>query len=331
MKSKKSIYWIIFIVAQLVILEVILQISVWYFNIHSRYTLATVHYLHVVSRSIEKPVKTKDVYGIGIWQTHPRRGYTHIPSASGKHNTLDFDVAYNIDADGNRAAKKPENPKGHVIFLGGSMTFGHGVEDSQSYPALLQNLYWPKFEVINKGVVGYGTMQSYMTLLEELKSDNPPSVAVYAFIPHHIVRNYIRRSWVSVLDKNELKHPHFEIKKNKLQFQGLIGLDESLEDGPEVTKRELELTSAYIVAMHEECKKKNIPFVVLLLPTHDPYQEKVISTIFDNDILFLDQSQGRFEGFLTDEHLNVEDYAALAKALSKSIISKKLENKKANK
>lgn len=307
-------------------LEGFLQLSLRYFNIHSRHTLATIHYLHVMKRSFEKPIRTRDVYGIGIWQTEPKLAYTHIPDSIGVHNTKNFNVTYTIDRNGNRLIPKPENPKGRIIFLGGSMTFGHGVEDDQNYPALLANQYWPDFEVVNKGVVGYGTMQSYMTLLNELKSDTPPSVAVYGFIPHHRIRNYIRKKWVTVLQKNELKHPHFEIKNGLLQFQGLIDTKESLEDTPMVDEKELQLTSAFITAMNEECKKRNIPFIVLLLPTHDQYQERLISTIYKDDIIFLDRSQGRFEGFLTDEHFNIKDHEALAKALSKSIIYKTLEN-----
>lgn len=313
---------------QLAVLEGLLQVSLKYFNIHSRHTLATVHYLHVVGRSLEKPVKTTDVYGIGIWQTDPKLGYTHIPNAVGTHKTENFDVTYRIDPDRNRLSPKPEDPHGRVIFLGGSMTFGHGVEDDQNYPALLAREYWPEFEVTNKAVVGYGTMHSYMTLLDELKSDNPPDVVVYAYIPHHTIRNYIRKSWVEVMEKNEIKHPHFEIVNNRLQFQGLVGVKESAPSDTMVSEKELELTSAYIVAMNEECKKRNIEFIVLLLPTHDKYQENVISTIYDNDIILLDKSQGRFEGFLTDEHFNVKDHSTLAKSLSRSLIYKTLKNTK---
>ena len=311
---------------QLVALEAILQVSLSYFNIHSSHTIATVHYIRVLKRSLEKPIKAKDVTGVGIWETNPWLGHSHIMNASGTHKTENFNVTYTIGPDRNRLMPKPENPRGRIVFLGGSITFGYGVEEDQSFPAVLASQYLPEFEIVNKGVVGYGTMHSYMALLEELKGGNPPSLVVYGYIPHHTLRNYIRKSWVSSMGKNGIKHPHFEIKDKKLQFQGLVGVEEGLEDSDAVTEKELELTSAFIVAMHEECEKRNIPFAVLLLPTHYSYQEYIISTIFDHDIKLIDQSHGSAEGFLTDEHLNPQDYSMLAKAISKPILLKTLDN-----
>ena len=88
--------------------------------------------------------------GVGIWRDHPRYGWENRPDAIGYHKTDDFEVTYTIDSSGNRLIPVPEDPAGEIVLLGCSFTFGYGVNDDESYGAVLAKKYWPRIEVINR-------------------------------------------------------------------------------------------------------------------------------------------------------------------------------------
>ena len=72
--------------------------------------------------------------------------------------------------------RSPAPPR-RIVVLGDSMTFGHGVRDSQTYSKFLEALFaisGEEVEVVNAGVKGYGTDQSfklYLTRLRHLRPD----------------------------------------------------------------------------------------------------------------------------------------------------------------
>jgi hypothetical protein len=321
MTKKRIIFAAVLLVLNLIVLEVILQISIKYQGIYSSHPVAIVHYLSALTGELEeeKLREINEAQGPTIWNPDSRFGYLHHPSSSMRYRSPNYDVKYNIDGNGNRVMPVVESPLGRILFLGGSMTFGHGIEDHETYPAVLATNYWPRFQVVNRAINGWGTAHSYLALLEEIASNTPPSLVVYGFIPPHASRNYIRKEWVKVVAPS--KHPHFEIKDGELKYMGVVGVSGSKEGGEEVERKELELTSAFIEAMDKLCREKGIPFVVLLVPTKRPLIPSVIDTLLARDIDFIDQSKGRHEGFPMDAHLNPNDHKALAKVLSKSVVA----------
>ena len=71
--------------------------------------------------------------GIGIWRTDPVFGYAHVPSTEGHHVLPEsFDVVYTIDGSGNRVTPRTTAPLARILVLGGSFSFGHGVEDDEA-------------------------------------------------------------------------------------------------------------------------------------------------------------------------------------------------------
>jgi len=202
---------------------------------------------------------------IGIWENDPVLGFRHIPGAVGRHRKDDsFDVTYTIDDDGYRVTRDPVENGGRVIALGGSFTFGHGVEDDESWPAQLGQR-WPHLKVVNAAANAWGTSHALLVLERELKRETPVLV-LYGWLRPHTDRNSIRHRWVSVLAKYGRLHPHFELGPEGLEFRGVVGLEDA---EPESTlgldEKARNLTVAMVKKMHHLCEAAGVPFVVVPL------------------------------------------------------------------
>jgi hypothetical protein len=253
-------------------------------------------------------------------------GYSHIPDSHGRHWAQDFDVTYSIGNDQERCTPTPPKPVGRLLFLGDSFTFGHGVNDDEAYP-YLGGQHWPNWKVVNKAVMGWSTCHAYMVLSRELQRPEPPALVIYAMIPSDITRNYIRRSWVELLTKdNPLQpmQPHFEIDDGKLVYHGLVNAAQSKKDDPEMLEKEIELTRAFLVEMEHMCTMQQIPFVVLLLKGAPPYS--ILASLFEKDVPVIDLSRMKIEAFENDEHPNRNDHKRIADAIEKSVVERLLES-----
>lgn len=83
--------------------------------------------------------------------------------------------------------------KKRIIVLGDSMTFGHGVSSQDAYPNQLEKIYQRKgqpIDVINAGIKGYGTDQSYKLFITRLRSLEPDLV-IFAIFMNDIYDNII--------------------------------------------------------------------------------------------------------------------------------------------
>lgn len=83
---------------------------------------------------------------------------------------------------GSQSAENPE-----VLLLGCSFTYGYGVNDQESFAALLQQEF-PEVSLRNEGVVGYGTVQSLLQLREAIQKDRLKAVLLN-FSSFHLMRN----------------------------------------------------------------------------------------------------------------------------------------------
>ena len=62
------------------------------------------------------------------------------------------------------------------------------------------------------------------------------------------------------------KHPHFEIIDGRLRHLGVIGVDQSIEDSPDVFRKEISLTAEFLSEMDRACASKNVRFIPVLFP-----------------------------------------------------------------
>src|SRR5262245_44540905 len=79
-----------------------------------------------------------------------------------------------------------------IWIFGCSYTHGWSLNDEQTYPWLVQQRM-PDSEIVNFGVGGYGTLQSYLQFREALAKRPAPALAVLAYASFHDARNTLNR------------------------------------------------------------------------------------------------------------------------------------------
>lgn len=94
-------------------------------------------------------------------------------------NTPEIRFAVSTDSAGFRLMPRVHSAPHRVLFLGDSCTFGLGVEDHQTFPALLQQRM-EGVQCVNLAVPAYTAYQGRV-LLQQLEPDELPDVLVVAY------------------------------------------------------------------------------------------------------------------------------------------------------
>ncbi len=117
-------------------------------------------------------------------------GWVPIPGATGSHTRPgNFDVQYTIDDRGYRSTFHCAGTDQRLFLFGDSYTFGHGVEDRETFAwRLAEEHLSPRVDVINAGVNGYGVVQMRVRFERMLDEVQPGDVV--AFLP---ITNDLRR------------------------------------------------------------------------------------------------------------------------------------------
>lgn len=150
-------------------------------------------------------------------------GWTHI---TGDFNIPPYsDVGdftkLTIDQNGYRVTKtKPSiEYREKILLIGGSFTLGWGLNDDQTMGWKLQQAL-SRYDVLNKGVGGYGGYQALMTLENEINKKQLPKIVLYGFIEHHKFRNVGETNWLESLQNasrsKDLRTPYLSLDHNRL-------------------------------------------------------------------------------------------------------------------
>jgi hypothetical protein len=148
---------------------------------------------------------------------------------SKKHTSdslLVYDVTYTIKHGIRYTPNSNPSSIKTAVFLGCSVTFGEGVNDTSTLPYYFNEYARGEYDVYNYGFHGYGTHHMLAIVESKLEVDLPKSntgntVVFYSFIPDHIRRSAGYSKW----DQNG---PHYEIKEGKLVRQGNFSRSSSL-------------------------------------------------------------------------------------------------------
>lgn len=122
-----------------------------------------------------------------------RLGWSYRPGRTTWTSVGGHLVAYAVDADGDRAATSdhradPARPT--VLFAGESIAFGYGLPWEETFAHRVEEDLG--VQAVNLAVVGYGSDQAHLRVLEALPRFARPLAVVSVFVPDQIARNVDR-------------------------------------------------------------------------------------------------------------------------------------------
>ncbi len=252
------------------------------------------------------------------FRTHPAYGHAGVPNTTGLHWLHpDFRARYSFDDQGWRVMPRPKAPRGEVLMLGCSYTFGTGVQDDETYPAVLATEFWPNYRVVNRGFPMFGTVECWVVLEEFLAREPLPRAVCYGFIDDHLRRNWLRQSWHAGKRAWGAKVHHVEVENGTLVDHGLV--DPSLADKPDsdaTLAHEEAITIALVERMAADCRRKQVPFYLLALNQRYPITNRVVAAAQAAGVDVIDLREVNNSFFPHDTHPTAEWDAAIAAAIA---------------
>lgn len=112
--------------------------------------------------------------------SHPYIGHLHTPNNDLVIPIRDFQAVHHTDGRGFRNAW-PWPETADVVFVGDSLTFGYGVEDDETWPAVV-NAALPQLRVVNLGLIG-ASPEQYVRAYETFGISLKPKLLVVGLFP----------------------------------------------------------------------------------------------------------------------------------------------------
>ncbi|HET6468640.1 MAG TPA: SGNH/GDSL hydrolase family protein [Geminicoccaceae bacterium] len=110
----------------------------------------------------------------------PKIGFLYRPNYRGEIRRNELGFGYTTDANGFRNPT-PVEPPADIVILGDSMAFGYGVEDDQTWSALLARAR-PELSIVNLGMIGAGPQQ-YQRIYERFGAPLRPRLVLFTLFP----------------------------------------------------------------------------------------------------------------------------------------------------
>lgn len=185
-----------------------------------------------------------------------------------------------------------KNKKSVIDIHGCSFTYGMSVDDSLTFPFLLQKAL-PNYHFRNYAVPGFGNLQALLRLQHQVKTKDLPDVVMVSYADFHDERNalninYRKSLYHGFLNANEKIKPLFE--KNKMPFydlnKGVQYCDwkniyqnwsgraysaaiNSLQDAVEKMQNtaidEKAITHQILLEINDLCQKNNVKCIILFI------------------------------------------------------------------
>lgn len=232
-----------------------------------------------------------------------------------------YDVHYSIDSSGLRSIPNSSG-KQSILFFGGSLIFGEGIEDHETAPAQFAQMSGLK--AYNFGFPGYGPHQSLRMIETDLVKEvvtEEPRTAIFLSFYHHILRLSGKVSW-------DVVGPKYGLDENKtIQYQGAFSPNlfigwlriafhkaqqkstlyrSLLESDAAIAETDIELYAEAALQMKE-----------LLTKSYPNLQFHIILFDFQNDIYSDDKALAQLIPALKERNLRItvtesifDDYAA---------------------
>lgn len=218
---------------------------------------------------------------------HPTLGYTHLPgqfkvTLAGAYSYKATNLDNTLRVTHPLNTYHPVDHKREIWILGDSVTYGQSVNDEETYPWLLQERF-PDYEIVNFGVMGYGTLHSLIQLREALQSGHKPQVAILAYASWHDVRNSFIRFRQKMLAPaaylGPLNQPYARLTSDGkldifmdtiayrefplMRYSAFVNaMEETYDRYEERHARSHEVTKVIIKEIFDLCRSNEIEFVV---------------------------------------------------------------------
>jgi hypothetical protein len=202
--------------------------------------------------------------------------------------TVQYDVVYSVAAGERRTSATP--PDGAALITAGcSFTFGHALNDEDTWPWMLQEKL-PHDRVANVGCMGYGTDQALLAAEREVRRRPGKTTAVIlGFADFQIERNRSTQGWLATV--YPFSKPLFAVRSGEAEYQhqarfwsGGVAADYSklfasltntaanrFYDIPSSHQRAANLTAALITSFAKRFHAMGVNFAVAMLPYMDDH------------------------------------------------------------
>jgi hypothetical protein len=124
---------------------------------------------------------------------HPTIGVLEQPFQTGVFTGSDFQAVYHTDGHGFRNPS-PWPPEADLVVLGDAVAFGYGVEDAQTWPALLAQWLAPQ-RVFNLGLIDAGPQQYLHVYATFERALHPRMVLVGLSLAHDFEEAEMFERW----------------------------------------------------------------------------------------------------------------------------------------
>ena len=111
----------------------------------------------------------------------PDLGWRGLPGFTGVFVREDFKARIAINEQGYRekgARIRPLPDAEKVVFLGDSFAWGWGVSQGELFSDVLQDLLGPRYDVVNRGINTFGTVQEWIQMEKEVVPMGPARVGL---------------------------------------------------------------------------------------------------------------------------------------------------------
>jgi hypothetical protein len=197
---------------------------------------------------------------------------------------LQYDVVYSLEG-GRRKTASPVHSGTEVVTAGCSFTFGHGLNDQDTWPWMLQEKL-PNYHVVNTGCMGYGTDQALLVAEREVRQHPAQtSTVIFGFGDFQIERNRCTQGWMVTV--YPFSKPLFAVRNGDVEYQhqvrfwtgGVVGQYSNLfgqltntfanrANGIPSHSEARELTAALFTSYSRRFQALGVRFVVVVLPYH---------------------------------------------------------------
>lgn len=126
-----------------------------------------------------------------LCEPHPRYGWRLRPSQTYTGFFGERITPFSVNAEANRAERDtsvPDPARPTVLFAGESVTAGQGLLYGETFPALVGEQLG--VQAVNLGVLGYGSDQAYLRLVDTLPAFEHPVAVVTLFVHLNLGRNF---------------------------------------------------------------------------------------------------------------------------------------------